>query len=79
MANQAYRVTPKRRHGYERTRRIAVRLSEHDYKRLVERSVRAGAKTPSAYIRAACRNIKSRRTRRPGGCNLNTPEHGKLP
>jgi hypothetical protein len=28
-------------------------LSEDDYKRLVERAVRAGAKTPSAYLRAA--------------------------
>ena len=36
-----------------RTRRITVRLSEDDYKRLVERAVRAGAKTPSAYLRAA--------------------------
>jgi hypothetical protein len=37
-----------------RDRIVTVRLSEHDYERLVERSIRAGAKTPSAYIRAAC-------------------------
>jgi hypothetical protein len=36
-----------------RTRRIAVRLSESDHRRLVERARRAGAKTPSAYLRAA--------------------------
>lgn len=33
--------------------RITVRLSEADRKRLVERAIRAGAKTPSAYLRAA--------------------------
>ena len=40
-------------HCYNRPRRITVRLSEHDYRRLLERAIRAGAKTPSAYIRAA--------------------------
>jgi hypothetical protein len=35
-----------------RTRRIAIRLSEHDHERLVERAIRAGARTPSAYLRA---------------------------
>lgn len=40
--------------GRVRTRRIAIRLSESDHQRLVERAKRAGAKTPSAYIRAAC-------------------------
>jgi hypothetical protein len=39
--------------GLVRTRRIAIRLSESDHKRLVERAERARAKTPSAYIRAA--------------------------
>jgi hypothetical protein len=29
-------------------------MSEADYKRLKERAARAGAATPSAYIRAAC-------------------------
>jgi hypothetical protein len=43
----------KHKYGYERTRRISVRLSEHDHKRLVERAERARASTPSAYIRAA--------------------------
>ena len=43
----------KATHGYNRTRRIAVRLSESDHKRLVERAARAGAKTTSAYLRAA--------------------------
>ena len=43
---------PKRHH--QRTRLVRVRISEHDHKRLVERSARSGAKTVSAYIRAAC-------------------------
>jgi hypothetical protein len=38
--------------GHARTRRLSVRLSEHDRERLVERAIRAGAKTPSAYLRA---------------------------
>ncbi|WP_422271592.1 plasmid mobilization protein [Bradyrhizobium sp.] len=32
---------------------VNVRMSEHDRQRLAERAIRAGAKTPSAYIRAA--------------------------
>jgi hypothetical protein len=40
--------------GHERTKRISVRLSEADYGRLVERAKRARARTPSAYVRAAC-------------------------
>jgi hypothetical protein len=44
----------KATHGYNRTRYFTVRLSENDHRRLVERAIRAGAKTPSAYIRAAC-------------------------
>jgi mobilization protein NikA len=47
-------MAKKRSHGYDRTRFVGVRMSEHDYQRLKERAVRAGAKTPSAYIRAAC-------------------------
>lgn len=39
--------------GLARHRIVTVRMTESDYKRLCERSVRAGAKTPSAYIRAA--------------------------
>lgn len=44
----------KATHGYDRTIKFSVRLSEYDHHRLVERARRAGAKTPSAYIRAAC-------------------------
>ena len=36
-----------------RTRRVTVRLSDDDYRRLVERAARAGATSPSAYMRAA--------------------------
>lgn len=43
----------QRNHGHQRTRWISFRLSDHDHKRLIERSLRAGAKTPSAYLRAA--------------------------
>jgi hypothetical protein len=48
------------RHGHERTRRIAIRVSEHDLKRLEERASHAGAKTVSAYLRAAglCREVR---------------------
>ena len=38
----------------KRTRFVGVFMSEHDHKRLVDRAARAGAKTISAYIRAAC-------------------------
>jgi hypothetical protein len=41
-------------HGHNRTRFVGLVMSEPDYERLVERSARAGAKTVSAYIRAAC-------------------------
>jgi hypothetical protein len=41
----------KRHHVRDRI--VTVRLSEIDHHRLVERCVRARAKTPSAYIRAA--------------------------
>ena len=43
----------KRSHGHDRTRFVGVRMSEYDYQRLAERAVRAGAKTISAYLRAA--------------------------
>src|SRR6266850_490793 len=44
---------PKHLLGHQRTRNLTTRWSEYDYKRLVQRAKRAGAKTPSAYIRAA--------------------------
>jgi hypothetical protein len=43
----------KRASEHQRTRRFTTWLSPHDHKRLVARAARAGAKTVSAYIRAA--------------------------
>lgn len=43
----------KRAPGHQRTKRITTWLSPHDYGRLVKRAARAGAKTVSAYVRAA--------------------------
>jgi hypothetical protein len=44
---------PKRANGHRRNRNVNVRFSESDHAVLVKRAARAGAKTPSAYIRAA--------------------------
>jgi replication-associated recombination protein RarA len=41
------------RPGHRRDRNICFRVSDHDYRRLLERAEKAGASTPSAYLRAA--------------------------